>query len=166
MAEQIEATVQVKRELVYELPDQFGMAPEFVDLDLMVDDDGELDLAKVVAAMPEGAWGWSTQERLETFVDYQGEERQLTSLPINASGTTFLDGREITQEEVLRMIHDQEQYRQSQKLLGRGIGALPHGQDKRPLAVAINNGDRIVLTRTLNYRELRPGDRIVDSPDQ
>jgi hypothetical protein len=162
-----DAKVRLVYEVVYEQPAALGMQPEFKRQEDMWDDDADrLDDGKLAGNCPPEAWGWFTQQRFDARVEHNGKEVQLTSLPTHRSGTVFLDGEIVTEAEVNKMIDDQRRYVASQEALDRPIGALPHGTDKRPLLVAMQQGEQIVKTRTGNYRafDRKRGDSIVASP--
>lgn len=161
-----DTTVHLIHEVVYEAPDQFGMRPTYRDQsDLWDTDSDRLDVRKAIGQCPDDAWGWFTQQRFDARIVHQGDDIQLTSLPTKRSGTTFIDGHIVTLAEIENMVDEQRGYVKQREKKGKAIGALPHGTDKRPILVAIQNGEQVVLTRNGHYRpfdEMR-GDRIVSA---
>ena len=164
-----DTTVHLIHEVVYEAPDQFGMRPTYRNqVDLWDEDSDRLDVRKAVAECPDSAWGWFTQQRFDARIVHDGDDVQLTSLPTKRSGTTFVDGHLVTLEEIEAMVAQQRGYVDERQMDGKAIGALPHGTDKRPILVALQNGEKVVLTRNGHYRpfdEMR-GDSIVAAESQ
>ena len=159
-----DTTVRLIHEVVYEAPDQFGMRPTYRDqADLWDDDNDRFDVMKAGDQCPADAWGWFTQERFDARIVHNGDEIQLTSLPTKRSGTTFLDAHLVTLGEIEEMVDQQRAYVNQREKKGKPVGALPHGTDKRPILVALQNGEKVVLTRNGHYRpfdDMR-GDSIV-----
>ena len=163
-----DAKVRLVYEVVYEEPDQFGMRPTYRDQEEMWDDDDDrLDEEKLAAGCPDAAWGWFTQQRFDSRIVHNGTEVQLTSLPSQRSGTTFLNGRIVGIDEITSLIEDQRRYAERQEALGEPVGALPHGSDKRPLLIAIQQGEEILQTRNGHYRafDRKRGDSICMSEE-
>lgn len=152
-----EAKVLLVRELVYAAPDKMGMRTTWVHLDEVWSDiDDAVSVPRAIAKMPDDSWGWFTQERLGADVAHDGEIRQMTSLPFNVSGTTFVGASIVSRLEILRMVQDQQNYVRRLAEAGRPPGPLPHGADKRPILLALEAGESVVLTRTGNYRAFDP----------
>lgn len=159
--------VELKREILYAKPDQFGQAIDVFPLDEVEDADGNLDLARVIEQLPDEAWGWFTQERFAATVTHEGREWQLTSLAVSKSGTTFYGARIVDRDEIKAMVTAQRKYVDGQRRRNKPVAALPHGQDKRPILLAMDNGDVVVVTRNGHYRQYDPErDTLLDWVDR
>jgi hypothetical protein len=151
------ATVKLIREVLYCEPDQLGEKRTVVAFEDVADPDGIPNASRLMRELPEPAWGWQLQTRLETWVEYEGAPHILTTpYVLDQSGTTFVDGRLVDRNEIDMMVRDQQLYRSECYRKGLPVGALPHGQDKGPILSALDRGEMVIVTRHGNYRDFNP----------
>jgi hypothetical protein len=164
--------VSYKRELVFCAPAERGISVDIRDLDAFLGPDGEVDEAKALAEMPDRAWGWMVQERLEATVLLKGRTFFLTTVdpiskqlePVSTSGTTFVDGELLDIEVVRQVVKDQEAHKQRHWKGKKARGPLPHGADQSAILNAMERGDQVVVTRTGNRRTFDPTrDRVIET---
>lgn len=150
------AHVVLVRELHFAEPDKLGEHTTVVPLAAVVDDDGEPDLALILAQMPAASWGWFFLDRFSTSVDHNGNTYDMTSGPVRQTGTTFVDARALTLEEVYPIYEQQQRYIAGRRKSGKPIAALPHGKDRSLIVQALQRGEHALVTRNGENRWWHP----------
>lgn len=173
MADDVEyqVTARLVTEVIFTAPADQNTNLERVILSDLIGETEDVD-RQLIAKLPKTAWGWVIQERFVADVEHGGKTHPMSSVPISETGTTFVNGRMVTRDEVEEMVDLQEKFRQAAKRAGRvdqhgnPTEALPFGRDKRPIITAFDAGELVVFTRHGNYRLFDPlRDRVVTTDE-